>query len=426
MISTEENERLTRVGPGTPMGGLLRWYWHPVAAAAQLDENPVRKVRILGEDLVLYRDRSGGLGLVNDHCAHRGTSLSYGRNEEGGLTCIYHGWKFDVEGNVLETPGEPPESEFKKRIHHTAYPTKEAAGIVFAYMGPKDKMPLFPNYEWILVPKDHTYVTKCLLECNYFQGLEGELDSPHVTFLHRPFFKGIGEIPPLFAEGSPVYETEETDFGVRLVALRKAGAGKTYVRVSSFVMPVLGCVPARSGSEERDGHEIHIYVAADDTHTWRYDLGFRKSKAIAEEDKTDNRAAQIGPNHRLKANVENRYLQDREAQRTRDYTGIEGFLSEDACATETMGPIYNRSREHLGVADKGIIAVRKFLLNAIQTSQERKEPPHLLKDPAKNSFPHVASHAEVMPADMHWRKWFPHLTEPNSVKEPAPLASGSR
>ena len=144
-------------------------------------------MRILSEKLVAFRDSQGRVGLLEEHCSHRGTSLFFGRNEECGLRCIYHGWKYDMEGNVLDTPAEPAGSDFKSKLKHVAYPTMEAAGIVFAYLGPRDKMPLFPNYEWTLLPKEQTYVTKGLLECNYLQGLEGECDSSHLSFLHREF-----------------------------------------------------------------------------------------------------------------------------------------------------------------------------------------------------------------------------------------------
>lgn len=425
MLSKEHNELITRTASGTPMGELLRRYWIPALLSEEIPESdcPPAQVRILGEELVAFRDSQGRIGLLGEHCSHRGSSLYYGRNEECGLRCIYHGWKYDVKGNVLETPAEPPESDFKKKIPHLAYPTREAAGIIFAYLGPRDQMPLFPNYEWNQLPLNHTYVTKCLLECNYLQGLEGECDSSHLSFLHRSFHPNPGQA--LYQlDTAPAYETEETDFGLRLVATRKVGLDKQYVRVSSFVMPVAGCVPAGSRSGELDGFEVHMYVPVDDTRTWRYDLGFKRSRIVREEDV--HRRKQIGPDYRRIRNSTNHYLQDRQAQKTVSYTGIEDFLNHDACATESMGPIYDRSREHLGVSDKAVISLRKFLLNAVKTFQDGRESPHIVRDPAKNRFPHIDSIAEIIPSEIHWRQQFKHLTETAQTDNPAAFTPGRK
>ena len=259
MLSKEDNELLTQVSPGTPMGNLIRRYWVPALLSEEVpqpDCPPVR-VRMLGEELVAFRDSEGRIGLLGERCAHRGTSLFYGRNEDCGLRCIYHGWKYGVDGHVLDMPAEPGDSDFRKKLHHTAYPTHEAGGVIYAYLGPRDKMPLFPNYEWTQVPFDQTYVTKCLLECNYLQGLEGECDSSHLSFLHRAFTNERNQ--PLYkSDTSPIYETEETDFGVRLIATRNSADNQHYVRFSAFVMPVYGCVPAGRPTNELDGYEIPL------------------------------------------------------------------------------------------------------------------------------------------------------------------------
>lgn len=415
MLPKEQNELFTRTGPGTLMGDLIRRYWVPALLSEEISKPdcPPARVRIMGEELVAFRDSRGRIGLIAEHCSHRGTSLYYGRNENGGVTCIYHGWKYDVDGNVLETPAEPPESDFRKKLYHPAYPTHEAAGIVFAYLGPKDKMPLFPSYEWMQVPLEQTYVTKALLECNYLQGLEGECDSSHLSFLHRAFDASPGQ--RLYQlDTSPVYETEETDFGVRMIALRKVPPDQQYVRVSSFVMPLSGCIPAGGRTGELDGFEVHTYVPADDTHAWRYDFGFKRSRPVREEEV--HRRKQIGPDYRRIRNMRNDYLQDREMQRSRNFTGIEDFLNHDACATESMGPIFDRSKEHLGVSDKALIAVRRYLLRVVKDFQEGNAPPHLVYEGAHNRFPHVDSIAEVIPANVTWREHFGHLTETATVE----------
>ncbi len=219
MLSREDNDLITQTNPATPMGNLIRRYWVPALLSEEIPQNdcPPVRVKLMGEELVAFRDSQGRIGLLGEHCAHRGTSLFFGRNEECGLRCIYHGWKYDVNGNVLETPAEPGGSDFTKKLHHTAYPTHEANGVIYAYLGPREKLPLFPNYEWTQVPLENSYVTKCLLECNYLQGLEGECDSSHLSFLHRNFTNESNQ-PVYKGDPAPVYDTQDTDFGVRLIA----------------------------------------------------------------------------------------------------------------------------------------------------------------------------------------------------------------
>jgi phthalate 4,5-dioxygenase oxygenase subunit len=404
MLSKELNELLTRSGPGTAMGGFLRRYWLPALLSEEIPEPdcPPVQVRLLGEELVAFRDSQGRVGLLEEHCSHRGTSLYYGRNEACGLRCIYHGWKYDAEGHVLDTPAEPPGSTFKDRLRHPAYPCHEVAGIIFAYLGPSDKRPLFPNYRWALLAPEHLYVTKSLLECNYLQGLEGECDSSHLSFLHREFDpRDEREQQRLFQQDTaPVYEFEQTDFGVRLIALRQADDDQTYVRISSLVWPshcwINGRVP-----------EVHFYVPADDTHAWRYDLGMIPDRPVRPEDV--HKAPDIGPDYRRLRNLGNHYLQDRRKQREEDFTGIENFFVEDACATETQGPIWDRSREHLGVSDRAVIVMRQALIDAVRGFLAGGEPPHLVTDPAQNRFEHVDAVQQCIPAGRDWHDYLPQL-----------------
>lgn len=422
MLSKEDNELLTRTNPGTPTGDLIRRYWVPALLSEEIPapDCPPARVKLMGEDLVAFRDTNGRIGLIGEHCAHRGTSLFFGRNEECGLRCVYHGWKYDIEGNVLDTPAEPAGSDFRKKLRHTAYPTHEANGIIYAYLGPREMMPLFPDYEWTRVPVEFTYVTKCLLECNYLQGLEGECDSSHLSFLHRSFTNERNQA--LYkTDTAPFYETEDTDFGVRLVATRNAANNQRYVRFSAFVMPVYGCVPAGRPTNELEGYEIHTYVPADDTHCWRYDIGFRRDRAVRDDEV--HRRKQIHPDYTRVRNARNNYLQDRQMQKTVNFTGIEDFLNHDACATESMGAIFDRSKEHLGVSDKAVIAVRKFLLNAVKDLQEGKEPPHVMRTIERNWFPHVDCFAYLLPQDVTWRQHFDYLTESARKENPASFAA---
>ena len=416
MLSKEDNDLITQTNAGSPAGNLMRCYWIPALLSEEIaapDCAPAR-VKLLGEELVAFRDGQGRIGLIGEHCAHRGTSLFFGRNEGCGLRCVYHGWKYDVEGNVVDTPAEPDGSDFGKKLHHVAYPTREANGIIYAFLGPREKMPLFPNYEWTQVPLEYTYATKCLLECNYLQGLEGECDSSHLSFLHRAFTNERNQVM-YKSDTSPVYETEDTDFGVRLIATRNLD-GQHYVRFSAFVMPVYGCVPAGRPTNELEGYEIHTYVPADDTHCWRYDIGFRRERAVRDDEV--HRRKQINPDYSKIRNARNNYLQDRQKQKSVNFTGIEDFLNHDACATESMGAIFDRTKEHLGVSDKAVIAVRKFLLNAIKELQQGKEPPHVLRDSQRNWFPHLDCFAHLVPREVPWREKFYYLTPTGERENP--------
>jgi phenylpropionate dioxygenase-like ring-hydroxylating dioxygenase large terminal subunit len=411
------------------MGELMRRYWMPALLSEEIPtpDCPPVQVRILNEDLVAFRDSSGRIGLLAEHCSHRGTSLFYGRNEDCGLRCIYHGWKYDVEGKVLDSPAEPAGSTFKDRLKHLAYPTREVGGIVFAYLGPPEQQPLFPAYEWAQVPTEQCYVTKAYQECNYLQGLEGECDSSHLSFLHR--FHTMA----LPSDNPPRYETEDTDFGVRLIALRDAPDGGTYVRVSSYMLPVACAVPVGgggSGLDTSEGYEVHFYTPIDDTHSWRFDFGFNRRRPIRPDEPV--RRAAIGPDYRRHANVDNHYLQDREQQRTVNYTGmttfgIASFLAHDSCATESEGPRYDRSQEHLGVSDMGVIAVRHRMFDALEAFQRGEPPQHVVTDPAQNDMTHVTSLAETI-GDADWRAHFPELIcsreEAGTTQRPVPAVTG--
>jgi phthalate 4,5-dioxygenase len=403
MLSKSDNELLTCTDRGAPMGDLMRRYWIPALLSEEIPvpDCPPVQVKMLGENLVAFRDSNGRIGLLEEHCSHRGTSLYYGRNEQCGLRCIYHGWKYDVEGNVLDTPAEPAGSTLKGKVKHPSYPTREAAGIVYAYLGPAEKMPLFPNYEWHQVPSNYTYVTKRFMECNYLQGVEGEVDSSHLSLLHRSFKPTPRQA--LYAEDSaPIFEIEQRDFGLLLAALRQTEGIKQYVRISTFVLPMVSCIPAGPREGERlQGYEIKFYVPTDDGHSWRYDLGFAKTRPVGDE---NGRRKQVGPDYKGIRNINNHYLQDREAQKTDSYTGIQSFLNHDACATESMGPLYDRSREHLGLSDKGVIAMRRLLLDVLRDFQAGKEPPHIIRKPEDNHFPGIFAGTAIISANVNWRE----------------------
>jgi nitrite reductase/ring-hydroxylating ferredoxin subunit len=413
LLSREENDLLTRTGRGTPCGELMRRYWQPAALSEELPLGGApMPVRLLGEDLALFRDDQGQPGLIGLHCPHRGADLSYGRLEDGGLRCIYHGWLFDTRGSCLEQPGEPAGSEFYRKIHMTGYPCQEAAGIIFAYLGPGEP-PLLPAYEFLTVPDEQRYVTKALHECNYLQGNEGNIDPPHLSFLHRMFREGDGWAPPTPVQGglasantlfgrdpAPTLEVQETEFGLLIFAVRDGGADERYLRISNFILPNLSAFPGGGAS---DGYGVNWHVPIDDDTNWKFNITFRRRGPI-DKALLKQRIAQLTPDYRLVRNRSNRYLQDRDEMKDRTFSGLgTSFMVHDACATETMGHVQERGQEHLGHTDRAIIAARLQLLQAIRQVAGGREAPHVVREPGANCFPLLGAVDAVISASADWR-----------------------
>ncbi len=289
MLSREENDMLCRTGPGTPMGELFRRFWLPVALSRELpkpDCAPVR-LRILSEDLIAFRDTEGEVGLLARYCPHRGASLFFGRNEAGGLRCVYHGWKFDVTGACVDMPNEPAECSFKHKILQTAYPTREAGGVIWAYLGPQASMPEMPQLEWTLVPQSHVYANKRFQHCNYLQNLEGEVDSSHVSFLHREFrpekFNAAiaGQVLLASAKDSaPKFLVQDTDYGLAIGARRNWDADQYYWRLTQFLMPSFTLIPSEAGSPIN----FTAAVPVDETNMVGFTVTWLPDRALNEND----------------------------------------------------------------------------------------------------------------------------------------------
>ncbi|MBV8089314.1 MAG: Rieske 2Fe-2S domain-containing protein, partial [Alphaproteobacteria bacterium] len=268
MLTREDNELVTRTGPGTPMGNVLRRYWIPAFLARELPEPdcPPVRVRLLGEKLVGFRDSQGRVGLVDEFCPHRRASLWFGRNEESGLRCVYHGWKFDVDGNCVDQMNEP--EPFCQKVRLTTYPTVEIGGLIWAYMGPREKMPPPPAFEWTQVPETHRHVSKVWEECNWLQALEGGIDTSHAPILHRTITAnttrpGIPVQGPFVRGKAPTLEVDVTDYGYRYVGIRPLDEDKTYVRSYHFVMPFTQIRPqqiSRGPGGDRTNIAGHIWV----------------------------------------------------------------------------------------------------------------------------------------------------------------------
>ena len=406
MAAHDDYNVLTHVGPGTPMGNLVRRYWLPSLMSEQLQHPggaPVR-IRILGEDLVGYRDSEGRVGLVGEFCPHRHASLAYGRNEGGGLRCLYHGWKIDCAGTVLETPAEPPESTLRKRVRHTAYPTREAGGIIWTYMGPPEKQPPFPHFPWFDLPAAHVLVVKIFEDQNYLQGVEGDLDPVHVNYLHgttqiKPelLWQGTGwnTILQAYFDGAPRITCEETPYGFRTVSVRKTPDPTiSYVRVNETTAPFHTYV-ASGPHETRLFRTWHI---VDDTSCFTYYVHFDYNHPINPEEFYKQFGYRTAPpDYKTPFNRANMHGQVREQMQT-TASGIEGIFVQDLAIQEGMGPNYDRGTEHLGASDKAVIFYRRMLLRMIQAN-ERGEPLPAL-DPALDF--HQRGLACNMPSDKPW------------------------
>jgi phenylpropionate dioxygenase-like ring-hydroxylating dioxygenase large terminal subunit len=385
-MRAEQNELLTRTGPGTPMGELFRCYWLPALLAAELpaaDCPPVR-VKLLSERLIAFRDSQGRLGLIDEFCAHRGVSLWFGRNEEGGLRCAYHGWKYDVSGQCVEIPSEPDNPQLCRRMKLKSYPLVERGGVLWTYMGPPAHQPPLPEHEWATVPAAHRYVSKRWQECNYLQAMEGGIDSSHVSFLHRhtmkvdPLFRGAKGNEYNLKDLRPQFEVVESPGGLYIGARRNAEDGKYYWRITQWVMPSFTLIPPRAD------HPIggHSWVPIDDENCWAWSTNHHATRALTREEREALEAGKgihtplIPGTFRPLANRDNDYLMDRKAQREgRSFSGVEGFAMQDASVQESMGAIQDRTRENLVPTDQGIIMARRRLIAAAEGLARGVRPP---------------------------------------------------
>jgi phenylpropionate dioxygenase-like ring-hydroxylating dioxygenase large terminal subunit len=409
MLSKEENELLTRTGPGTAMGDLVRRFWVPALLSEELpapDCVPLR-LRLLGEDLVAFRDTEGRVGIVDAYCAHRRSRLFYGRNEESGIRCIYHGWKYDVAGHCIDMPSEPAESEFKHKVRLTAYPTREAGGVVWAFMGPPEKMPALPGFEWCAVPASHRLVIRWIQQCNYFQALEGEMDPTHASTLHQWFGEGGGASlspsgpqggyamqggRPVFGRVPHVIVAREVDHGLVSASYMNDGNDLHRWRVNRWLLPFFSLIA--TPTFPRGGR---AFVPVDDDHVMVFQYVFHPERPLNEQE-----IRRLQPNTpeekeyspalepcvyplptgysidtwRDRRNLENDYLQDRRLQQTGNMSGIPAQRTQDACVVERQGgaPLADRSRELLGSSDRSIMTMRRLLLGAALDLQNGVEP----------------------------------------------------
>ena len=367
MLTREENELLTQVGRGTPCGELLRRYWHPVAAAAELtDEKPIRAVKILGEELVVYRDKTGRYGLVGEHCPHRLASLAFGRVDEEGIRCPYHGWKFDGAGKCLEQPAEPPEGKFKERIKHVAYPVEYLGGLIYAYLGPAPA-PLLPRWDVLVWEHGRRWIVKeSIIECNWLQPMENSVDPSHLYWLHGDTERFVPSVKT-YAEK---YEFTRFEYGIRKrrTTLPQATGGDAAVDDHPLLFPTVlrHVAPFNEGSGHR--HNLQIRVPVDDFHTQVFRVNFLPMEC--ERSPAD-------------APVPLRFVNLKTGPR--EYK-LNMIPAQDSMAWETQGSRTDRTQEHLGVGDEGIIALRKLLREQIERVQRGLDPIGIIRDPERNKL----------------------------------------
>lgn len=401
MMSKEQNEFITRVGQTAPAGKLLRRYWQPVALTDELEgKRPVKAVRLMGQDFVLFRDEKGNLGMLDRDCPHRGADLALGRLEDGGLRCPFHGWLFDIKGTCLETPAEPEGSKLCTRIRQTAYPVLEKSGIIFAYLGAGEP-PAFPEFDCFVAPDSHTFAFKGLFECNWLQALEVGIDPAHASYLHRFFededtsesygkqFRGASadsDMPitrVLREYDRPDISVETTEYGLRLTALRKLPQEQTHVRVTNVVFPQAFVIPM---SAEMTISQWHVPV--DDYNCYWYAIFTSFTEPVNKQQMREQRLELYElPDYTSRKNKRNNYGYNVDEQLSATYTGMGADINvHDQWAVESQGPIQDRTREHLGTTDKGIIAFRRMLVKAIEGTQVGDGAPMLISPAQAGAF----------------------------------------
>ncbi len=394
MLSGEDNELLCRVGRGTPMGELLRQYWMPALPSTELPapDGPPKKVRLLGEDLVMFRDTRGEVGLLAANCPHRGAALFFGRNEDCGLRCAYHGWKYDVTGRCVDMPNEPVESTFKDKIRARAYPCRDVNGVIWTYMGPREVPPALPAFEINTLPAEQVYPPLMMLEeCNWVQALEGDIDSSHIDFVHAKLRSDSKQRGTWHRDKRPRLEILPTDYGACYSARRQWDVdGLYWHRITQFILPLFSMIAA----SDPNIVQARAWVPLDDHYTLQFAIRGRLDRPVTEDERRQVRnpfaawggyvEATSDPRRRFytKANLHNDYLFDYELQKKELNLGIP-FLGnlQDRAMTETMGPIYDRTQEHLGTTDAMVIMIRRLLINAARALRDEGVVPPNVDDP---------------------------------------------
>jgi phenylpropionate dioxygenase-like ring-hydroxylating dioxygenase large terminal subunit len=455
-MKSEQNELLTRVGPGTACGALLRSYWQPVALVDEFNpaldppmaQRPVKAVRALGQDMVLFKDAQGAWGLLDRGCPHRGADLSFGRNEGDGLRCPFHGWKFDTTGQCLETPAEPAGSKLCERVRQRSYPVLEKSGVLFAWLGDEGSTPPpFPRFDCFDAPSSHTFAFKGMWQCNWLQAFEVGIDPAHPSFLHRFLsdepLEAIGQnaAGKQFRSASagdaggerwpmtrimrefhqPEISFEPQPWGMQLTALRPMTDALTHVRITQAIFPHTFVIPL---SETLTITQMHLPV--DDTHTYWYSIFTSFAGPVDKEAMRNQRLQYIQlPDYLPKSGRHNQWGFNPEEQRTQTYLGMgeDDINVHDQWAVESMGAIQDRTREHLGTSDKVIMANRRMLLKAIETVQAGGVAPGVADAAQAAAMAGPDTVDGIAPAGT-WPEWW--RAQARAKREGAPWAGAAK
>ena len=389
MLSAEDNNLLTQTGAGTGMGDYFRRFWQPVALSEELPEAdgaPIR-VTVMGEELVAFRDTEGRVGLVDVRCPHRGADMFFGRNEECGLRCVYHGWKFDVSGKAVDLPNVPKGARHHDTVRIKAYPTREYGDIVWAWMGPADAVPEVPKLEFGLMPPARRYVSKQLIECNWAQVMEGDLDTSHFSFLHMPAPSVPSNDNPyapadarrlrwIRNDPMPKFSILEHDVGFVVGGARAADEDGVYWRMTQFMLPSHGTGPSTMPGETYFGFTV---VPISDTACWIYCYGWNPERDIGPEERAKLRKghgiiAEVGPDYVPLRNRSNNFQLDRQAQKNASYTGVKGLAEQDLMIQQSQGFIADRTRETLTATDAAVVKFRRTLLAGAKALADGQAP----------------------------------------------------
>ena len=445
-MKAEVNERITRIGAGTPCGALMRHYWQPVALLDEFDPaldpnmavRPVKAVRLLGQDLVLFKNAQGEFGLLDRDCPHRGADLAFGRNEGDGLRCPFHGWKFDTQGRCIETPAEPSGSTLCQHVRQRHYPLQACNGILFAWLGDEGSTPPpLPAIDCLRAPSTHSFAFKGLWRCNWLQAFEVGIDPAHASFLHRFFFdeslddtygrqfRGAsagqvqGERLPMTRVmrefDQPDIRVEPQPHGMRLTALRKMSDALTHVRVTHAIFPHTFVIPL---SETMTITQMHVPV--DDTQTYWYAMFTSFADPVDKQRMRDQRLRHISlPDYIPKSGRHNQWGFDPQEQVTRTYLGMgeDDINVHDQWACESMGPIQDRTREHLGTSDRAIMLNRRLLLQAIDDVQQGKTPMGMAQSAVASQRVGPDTVDGIAPTD-DWQSWWQQAVQ--AKREGAP------
>ena len=434
MTTPRESEILTRVGRGTPMGNLMRQYWLPTAMSSELEaDGPPLRLMLLGEKLIAFRDSSGRVGIMDHRCPHRCASFFFGRNEDNGIRCVYHGWKFDTDGNCVDMANAPPHQDFKHKVKARAYKVAERNGLIWTYMGPREAPPPLPGLEVTLLPEDRVRMQFAQRECNWLQAIEGDIDTSHFSFLH---FGGV-EAEELqeghmgrgvVSDRAPEYRLEETPSGLMYGAFRPAEAqGVNYWRVAQLLFPFWTMPPH---GEMADHVWARAWVPMDDTHTMFLDMTWtgrtQGIRTLKNGDPIPGISGAIDhlPNTtdwhgrwRLAANASNDYMIDRDAMHDGNYTGIQGIYQQDQAVTESMGEITDHGFEQLAPSDHMITQTRRRFLMAARALEKDGSPPPAVDEP--NAFLHVRGGDFLADEGTDWleayRKHFNESADPTGL-----------